>query len=124
MCGNGEGLARAGHCVSSLFGTGFSRVGASQDGMLGAVRVAQGWEREQSFGQVLQDGIEARLGWGFVALGRKMGFGWAHPAPGGMGNLPFAPLLCQGPKMGRRGVKSGERGRQGEAKPKRWEVTI
>lgn len=86
--------------------------------MLGAVRVAQGWEREQSFGQVLQDGIEARLGWGFVALGRKMGFGWAHPAPGGMGNLPFAPLLCQGPKMGRRGVKSGERGeiwREGEA---------
>lgn len=86
--------------MSPLFGTEeFPKVGASQDCMLGAVRVAQGWQREQSFGlepgQVLQDGTEAQLGWGFVALGRKMGLGWAHPAPVGMGNLPFAPLLCQ-----------------------------
>lgn len=61
------------------FGSRVSKGWSIPGWMLGAVREAQGWKREQSLrlepGQVLQDGTEAQLGWGFAALAGKWALG-------------------------------------------------
>lgn len=63
------------------------------------------------------------------ALGGHSTFGW-HPAFTGEVGPPLLPFTAKGKgqKMGWKGAEKerepGERGRQGEAKPKRWEVTI
>lgn len=110
--------------------------------MPGAVSGAQGLDKGQSFGVGARAGrplwdsrwerMKTHLGWGFVALAGRWGFGWArHPwvascSRRGEGTSPLLPRCPPPPKeRGRRGgCEPGERGRQKEAKPKRWKVTI
>lgn len=75
------------------------------------VRVAQGWKKERSF---VLGWDRCPAGMGICGTGRKMGFGWAHPAPVGMGNLPFASLLCQRNRA-ENGQERAEIWREGEA---------
>lgn len=113
-----------------LGGAEFPRVGAAAVSGAGQGTGPQGQSGSPSMGTAAGRG--PRPIWG-----GKWGFGWVqHPCVaswclrrgGASPLLPCCPWpkerAADGQKRGKEGCEGGERGRQKEAKPTRWEVTI